>query len=209
MKNQFTTYILAGISLLLLIYIFNTINFLVKNNYITSSFDKTSKCKSCSKEGFDPRYTQTVDMPLTTTTTCRNFCSPTSRCAITGQQCFADIDCPGCQSRNKQIPNLKETNIIGDNDAGKLTYNQTPQYSILTTDIGTQATIYDKEQGLSLPQHPNLGRNTWIKRYHEDKKIFDARYKPPKLEFMVEFPERKTLSGEFKDEGPLAANAYL
>ena len=73
------------IALILLILIFNMIDYLVRENYIMECFE-TSKTS------------HTVNLPLNTTTTCQNFCGPTARCAITGHQCSSDADCPGCKT---------------------------------------------------------------------------------------------------------------
>ena len=111
-KNQHNNIIIALISFLLLISIFKWINYLVANNYVKLSFF----------EGFDTNTNHNVDVPLTTTTSCKNMCGPPNRCSITGQQCMSDIDCPGCEP---QVPPLSSSNgganIIGDDDAGKLT----------------------------------------------------------------------------------------
>ena len=83
-RNYFIVF-LAIFSFILLIGLFYWINFLVKYNYIKEAFDNNSEL-----------YSHTVNTPLTTTTSCKNFCGPPARCSITGQQCTADIDCPGC-----------------------------------------------------------------------------------------------------------------
>lgn len=151
----------------------------------------------------------TVDLPLTTSYSCKNFCGPTARCSITGTQCTADIDCYGCQP---YTPPLKKTNtnIPGDNDAGKLTFGVTPQYSPLTSGYGTQEKIISKNV-FSKPYMPNFGINTWITQFKEENKLFDDRYKPKQssVKHMPNYPKRYNLSGEFSDYGPLPSNAYL
>jgi len=142
--------------------------------------------------------THSVDMPLTTTYSCKNFCGPPNRCSITGQQCFADIDCPGCQP-------LKTEFISGNDDAGKMTVGVTPNYSTLTTDIGTQATVITDENN---PITMDFGLNMWRASFNEDMKLFNKRYKPPSREY-PKYPQRLTLSGEFIDDGPLQSNAYF
>ena len=145
-----------------------------------------------------PDTTHSVDMPLTTTYSCKNFCGPTARCSITGQQCFADIDCPGCSP-------LKTEFISGNDDAGKMTVGVTPTYSTLTTDIGTKATVITDE---NKPVTMDHGVNTWRASFNEDMKLFNKRYKPPSREY-PKYPQRLTLSGEFVDDGPLQMNAYF
>jgi hypothetical protein len=156
-----------------------------------------------------PSTTHTVNLPLTTTQSCKNFCGPPARCAITGQQCFTDIDCPGCQPYvPNEKNNYKTNNIPGENDAGKLTLGVTPQFSELTTDIGTQAKLVTKNK-FSKPDMPNFGINTWMTSFKNDTKAFNNRYKPTDLQFMSDYPNRYSLSGQFIEDGPLASNSYF
>jgi hypothetical protein len=191
---------LSIISLLLFIFIYQIINYLVANKFIIECF--TSNIISEDKDN-----THTVNLPLTTTYSCQNFCCPQSRCAITGQQCFTDIDCPGCQP---YVPPLSKTSdcVPGDNDAGKLTMSQTPQYSTLTTDIGTRAKLITNNK-FSKPAMANLGVNVWHTAFDESEKLFNERYKPSQLQNMPNYEERYSLTGEFMDEGPLPSNAYF
>ena len=202
MKN-YNIIILIFICLFLFIGILKWFNYLLKNNYITECFSQMQPIYESSLTN------HTVDLPLTTTTSCKNFCGPPARCAITGQQCFADIDCPGCQ---KLIPNLNNKNntdnVPGENDAGKLTWGVTPQFSKLTTDIGTQAKLFTNNK-FSKPDMANFGINTWMTSFKAGTDAFDKRFKPTNLQFMPEYPERYSLSGQFIEEGPLASNAYF
>ena len=210
-KNQNNNIIIALISFLLLICIFKWINYLVANNYV--------KLSQSYVEGFDantqptrdtgaPDTNHNVDLPLTTTTSCKNMCGPPNRCSITGQQCFSDIDCPGCEP---QVPPLSPStgeNIIGNDDAGKLTAGVTPNYSPLTTGFGTQSRIITEDK-LGKPTAPNLGIDTWSDKFNKDRKLFDDRYKPSGLKNMPSYSDRYSITGEFVDDGPLASNAYL
>lgn len=150
--------------------------------------------------------TTTVSIPLTTTYSCANICGPTARCSITGQQCTADIDCPGCQPKTS----FSEVNncIPGENDAGKLTSGTTPTYSSLTTDIGTQAKLFTSDK-LSPPPQANFGVNTWRSSFDEERKMFDNRYKCNNYPFLMKYPNRYSVTGEFIEKEPLASNAYL
>ena len=197
--------ILSLISLVLLICIFQWINYFVKNDYIVENFTDPILSQNNSIN-----TTHSVDLPLTTTTSCQNFCGPPSRCAITGQQCFTDLDCPGCQPN---IPSstspYKDTSCIpGDNDAGKLTWGQTPQYSTLTTDIGTRAKRLSKQK-IVPPAMANFGVNVWKSAFVEDEKLFNQRFKASGLQFMPNYEKRPSLTGEFIESGPLASNAYF
>jgi hypothetical protein len=208
-----TSVIYWGIfSFILLIIIFKWIHYLTSNDYILYC-----------KENFEPiNYNSelmlsdvsgnsaSADLPLTTTYTCNNFCGPPNRCSKTGQQCFADSDCPGCEP---YVPPLKKAKgcVPGDNDAGKLVYNQNPRYSSLTTDIGTQARLYIPSNQFAPPPQPLIGVNTWTAKFKGGEKLFNQRYKPSKGEYAYtpSYPNRYSLSGEFIQDGPLASNAYI
>lgn len=152
-----------------------------------------------------PNYSHTVNQPINTTISCTNVCGPLSRCSLTGEQCTSDIDCYGCQ-KNSQKSRMF-SGMRGQNDAGKETTGVTPTYSTLTTDIGTQAKLYNKL--LIDPPQYDQGVNVWKKKFTDGDTFYNKRYYPGTQQFMPNYPKRKTLSGEFEDDGPLAANAYL
>ena len=187
------------LSIFLLIIIYNWIHYLVQNNYIAEGFENT--------EG--PETSHTVNLPLTTTYSCKNFCGPQSRCSITGHQCTSDIDCPGCQPYVPPLTNTETIIVPGDNDAGKLTVGMTPSYSPLTTDIGTRATVIVEHDPDKKPPMPNFGENTWGKSYKEDEEMFYDKYKPPTLTDMPNYEERYTMTGIFTNDDPYASNATL
>jgi len=200
--KKYSIIILIFICLFLFIGILKWFNYLVKNNYITECFSQMVPIIE------DTSTSHTVSLPLTTTQSCTNFCGPPARCAITGQQCFADIDCPGCQPILTNSGKKNTTNVPGENDAGKLTWGVTPQFSTLTTDIGTQAKLFTSNK-FSKPAMPNFGINTWSTSFDAGSKEFDKVYKPSGLQFMPDYPNRYSLSGEFIEDGPLPSNAYL
>jgi hypothetical protein len=179
------------IALILLFVIFYTIDFLVKENYIVECFNSSMT-------------SHTVDLPLNTTYTCQNFCGPTARCAITGQQCFTDIDCPGCQPYSPPLPKTKDC-IPGNNDAGKLTVGVTPTYSTLTTGYGTREKIITKNMYAKSPQ-ANFGYDTWGKSFNEGEILFNKRYKPNQLEYMPNYQPMYSITGEFISDEPLPSN---
>jgi hypothetical protein len=190
------------ISFILISAIFKWIDYLIENKYVVECFTGGPV-----SEDIGGSTSHTVNLPLTTSYSCQNFCGPTARCAITGQQCFTDIDCPGCQP---PIPSVTKSNnnVPGDNDAGKLTLGVTPQYSSLTSGYGTQEKRITKNM-YSKPAMPNFGVNTWSHEFNEGKKLFDERYKPSRVKFMPNYPERYSLSGEFIEDGPFPSNAPL
>jgi hypothetical protein len=146
-----------------------------------------------------------VDLPLTNIYSCKNFCGPTARCAITGQQCFADIDCPGCQPPSKGKRWSGGKNVPGDNDAGKLTVGMTPTYSPLTSGYGTQEKQVNPDWDARAPQ-ANFGVDTWGESFNQGQMLFNTRYKSPHLQFMSKYPLHYTDTGMFVVDGPLPSN---
>lgn len=220
-KNKLYIIFLALISVLLLGFIFNWIDYLVNNQYIIECFEQNTSDSNetvcipkhlVKQDG--PNYvlessltSHTVDIPLTTKTSCSNFCGPTAKCSITGDQCTSDVDCPGCLPyKPSKIVHTKM--IPGQNDAGKLTFNIAPRYSSLTTDIGTQAKLVTNNK-FSRPAMANFGENTWRSSFDEDATQFNRAFKTKQLTNMPTYKNRYSLSGEFIDEGPLPSNAYL
>ena len=59
------------------------------------------------RETFTDGITHTVNLPINTTTSCKNMCGPPNRCSITGTECLSDIDCYGCQPNTS--PDLSNT----------------------------------------------------------------------------------------------------
>jgi hypothetical protein len=197
-KEQYYTLFFLIISFLLLASIFKWIDYLTENKYIVEGFQQLNNEKT----------SHTVDLPLNTKYSCDNFCGPTARCSITGQQCFTDIDCPGCQPYVPPQTKAEKIIIKGNDDAGKLTVGTTPTYSILTTDMGTRAKMFSNKKFAKAPS-AEFGINVWRNDFNEGEKLFDKRYKPNQLENMPDYPQRYSLTGDFIEEGPLASNAVL
>ena len=174
------------------------IHYLVKGNYIVECFTNgpTQEASNTS---------HTVDLPLNTKTSCQNFCGPNARCAVTGQQCFTDIDCPGRQSTSSTSQSKTKDCIQGNNDAGKLTVGVTPSYSPLTSGYGTMERIITKDLYSKAPQ-ANFGVDTWSDSFEESQKLFDMRYKPNQLQFMPNYPQMYSITGMFSGDGPLPSN---
>ena len=203
--KQFNILFMLLISFILFVAIFKWIDFLTKNDYIMECFTNGP-----IKEEYNGSTSHTVDLPLTTTYSCTNFCGPTARCAITGQQCFADIDCPGCQPYSPSLKGSSDSSVSvpGDNDAGKLTWGVTPQYSPLTSGYGTQEAVITSNM-YSKPAMPNFGVDTWTSTFKEEETLFNKRYKPSGLKYMPNYPERYSLTGQFIEDGPYPSNAPL
>jgi hypothetical protein len=190
---------LVILSLLLLFVVFNMIHYLSSQGYIVECFTN-----NIIEEKNNSSTSHTVDLPLTTSYSCKNFCGPTARCAITGQQCFTDIDCPGCQPYSPPLPKSNEC-VPGDNDAGKLTVGVTPQYSPLTSGYGTQEKIITDDM-YGKPAQPNFGVNTWRASFDAGEALFNKRYKPNQLTYMPNYPPMYSITGEFIGDGPLPSN---
>jgi len=172
-----------------------------------------------NKEGLtdmgSPLTNHDVDLPINTAYGCNNKCGPAAKCSITGEQCIADIDCYGCRPniRKEEKYDDRYVDISPYNDAGILTYNQTPQFSSLTTDIGTQASIYNSEDPY-VPQ-PYLGVNTWRNAFDDGMKIYEKKMTyqysaaPGFMTDLPKYPVTESATGLFKDYGPTSANATL
>lgn len=156
--------------------------------------------------------THTVNLPINTTFSCQNMCGPLARCSKTGEQCSSDIDCPGCKPPvSQELLKDLSVNIPAYNDSGKLTTEATPNFSVLTSDFGSRAETYrENSTFLKVPTY-NIGYNTWRKTYDKGTTLFNSRnsLSPNEIEEAPHYPKRKTLSGEFLDDGPLPANAEL
>ena len=106
-QNQYNMLFLVIISFILFVTIFKWIDYLTNESYIVECFTN-----GVTQEKYDGSTSHTVDLPLTTSYSCTNFCGPTARCSITGQQCSADIDCPGCQPYSPPSVILWSTNSM-------------------------------------------------------------------------------------------------
>ena len=180
-------------------FIFKIVNHFTSKTYIIEYFTGVPI----------PEHTNTshtVDLPLTNATSCSNFCGPTARCAITGQQCFTDVDCPGCkpQTPSNSLSYLKKE-VPGANDAGKLTVGVTPTYSPLTTGYGTFEKVITDNM-YAQPSQPNFGVNNWKNTFNKGQQLYNQRYKPTQSNNMPNYQSVYSITGEFVDDGPLPAN---
>jgi hypothetical protein len=194
-NSQYYILFFALISFILFILVFKMIEQLVAQDYIVECF---------TSEKYDDTTSHTVNLPLNTTISCKNFCGPNARCAITGQQCFTDIDCPGCQplteSKKKEF-----INVPGDNDSGKLTVGLTPQYSPLTSGYGTHEKIITNNM-YEKPAQSNFGVDVWSKSFNQGQALFNQRYKLTGLRNMPNYSPTYSITGEFISDGPLPSN---
>jgi hypothetical protein len=186
-----TKTLLAIIAIALLIWIFYMIHYLTKNNYVRecfSSFDKYFHTNNSYGPLIDkgcPDTTHIVSMPINTTYSCENKCSTTGRCYVTGQQCIADIDCPGC-------------NPYGSKKVQGINYD-----SSLTSSFADSAEIINTDPFSPSPLISN-GVDTWSKQAQQDQQLFDLRYKQSNSN--PAYLSRFSLSGEFMEDGPIPGN---
>jgi hypothetical protein len=199
------------VSILLFIYIIKWGNYLIKTKKINIVEDFTSFAQSTIDMG-TPQTSHSVDLPINTTFSCQNMCGPLARCSKTGEQCTSDVDCFGCQPKIF-VPKYTAEEVGGQNDAGKLTGGFTPTYSTLTTDIGTQAKLYSKANNNKNSDPPLYfkGVDQWTTAFNTGMEIYNKKFNPSIeiLPYVPKYPLRNSLSGEFVDDGPLAANAFL
>lgn len=204
-KSHPYTIQLALISLLLFVLIFKWIHYLSTNNYVRYNEGMVNN----GDNNNTMIHTYTVDMPLNTTGTCKNMCGPPNRCSITGQQCMADVDCPGCEQPTTSSGASEATQeVMGENDSGKLSTAMTPNYSELTSDIGSRARLITADK-YEKSMSPYRGINTWDAQFNLSRKLFDDRYKPAGIRGMPSYRKQYSLSGSFDENGPLASNSYL
>lgn len=178
------------------------------------------------KEGFNPNTLLTYDSDspknshnvdvVNALNSCSNFCGPQSQCALTREQCTSDVDCQGCQPKIDKPPEyLTSVDVKPLNDAGKLTWTQTPQYSSLTTDIGSEAAYAKPGSKKEEIVRPYEGYDKWTKSFNyglslSDKKlVFQYSPEPEEYRSIPVYPVTRTATGLFYDTGPTAANADL
>ena len=215
-------YIVWGSFILLLIYF--------------SAFRLFNNC-GCKKmkEGFDtnallygetndPKFTKTVNMPITSEYICKNKCSPKARCIITGEQCSSDRDCTGCQPIIEPPPEFLTTKEVKPiNAAGKMVYNINPRYSELTTDLGTMSDFVNPNamnvklyMGLDeWTTAANIAQKEFMRKQNEQQQLFEDKITfvygsaPVQFRSLPKYKPVDTVTGIFTDYGPPGANAYI
>jgi len=195
--------------ILLLLFLLIVMNiFFLKDDYY----------KLFNKESFDSygnNYSHTVDLPINTNYSCKNMCGSNAKCILTGEQCTSDIDCYGCKPKSKsKKKNQPSKSVKSYNDNGKLTDAFTPNFSVLTNDIGTKTYFF--EDKINSPAfYYNKGINTWRDTFNIEQQLYDKRYKyndSSKIHNLSKIRNYKaipTLSGEFLVIEPQASNATL
>jgi hypothetical protein len=143
---------------------------------------------------------------------CDNFCGPKAECAITREQCVADIDCSNCNNNNKNNNNVNEgfSNNINTINTMNANMYDSMETSSLTTDTSTFATVIENN---ALVPKMYLGPDLWTKSFNyglglsENKLQYDVKRRPNKYKNMPKYQVTETATGMFYDTGPIAANA--
>jgi len=158
-----------------------------------------------------PDTSHTIDLPLSNPISCKNSCA-VGRCSKTGQQCLADIDCPGCNpyAATDTPFDVGAKSVPAANDAGKLTVGVTPTYSSLTTDMGSRAAVFNPNAlGTAPPKGMlDIGGSPWRTEFDAAQELYDAKFrpKPGQYPFMPNYPAQPTTTGMFINQEPLPAN---
>lgn len=178
-----------------------------------------------------PLYSHTVNLPINDPVSCNNFCGPQAQCAITREQCSADIDCQGCNPGPKQ-ENKCITEDVPPYDAGGKLGQQGLQYSPLTTGYNNHnadfAQIYPGSKDTELTT-PYQGLDLWTKSFNEGLNLYNKRResaekysegnsnaipiasqsKLPPLGYEPKYPMTVSATGQFFETTPPASNASL
>ena len=205
--NMMKKYKTIGVVLFCIVIIYSTFRW---RNYLTQNF-LIAEMFTNNNDNTSGNTGNSVDLPLTTTYSCKNFCGPRSICSITGKQCLSDVDCSGCDPATDPISTISPSgggSILGDEDSGKLTFGANSQYSSLTDGYGTKQREITSNM-YSKPISPNLGTNKWSDTFNQQQKLFNKRYKPDQIQGMPNYPKRYSLTGTFVDDGPFASNSNL
>ena len=178
----------------LLVILFQWSKFLSTHHYVQECFENIN--------------INNVNMPFQNNVTCHNPCTSMSSCLLTGEQCQTDSDCKGCmqpQHNQKQSPTLDTTNYtvgVGIGIGEKKTKHQKYNESMSSIDANMFYPEFTK------PPEYSLGTNEWKSPFDTSYMLYDKRFKPSSSRFhdMLKYPEKYTLSGEFKEGGALPYN---
>ena len=237
-QNQYNMLFLVIISFILFVTIFKWIDYLTNENYIVEAtlprapaFRPSVECftTDVTQEKYDGSTSHTVDLPLTTSYSCKNFCGPKSQCAITREQCTSDIDCQGCNPGPKPEEPCTTEAVPPYDNGGKLG-QQGLQYSPLTTGYNNHnadfAELYPgaKDAELTVPYQ---GLDLWTKSFNEGLKLYNksresadeysegisnaiplaSKGKMPFYE--AKYPMTVSATGQFYQTTPPASNSTL
>jgi hypothetical protein len=117
----------------------------------------------------------------------------------------------GCQPLKNDLETDPDDLVEPINAAGKMTFTKTPQYSSLTTDLGTFA-AYAKPGSFSA-EIPKMytGYDTWTKSFNYGLELADSKMILDQEDYKLlpQYAVTQTATGMFYDTGPMASNATL
>lgn len=138
-------------------------------------------------------YSQTVDLPINFPFSCKNFCGPNNKCALTGKQCTADYDCTGCQIN----PNWKQ--------------KVDPYYRELDSTYHQMDTVFvGSKNNLPISNYSGNENNKWAKSFNEALKLYNRKetYNNPLDDFekkiLINYPTSISMTGEYYQTTPPA-----
>lgn len=158
--------------------------------------------KNINIEGYqstyvDTEYSKTVDLPITFPFSCKNFCGPGNKCAITGEQCSNDYDCTGCQNATKLKPPKVE-----------------PHYNELSSSNEQMDYVYTGSKNNLTPLYVT-GQNEWIKNFNEAIKLYNKKesYNNPLSDFEKKivpvYPTNVSMTGQYYETTAPGYNAPI
>lgn len=170
-----------------------------------------------------PQYSHTVSLPFNSPYSCKNFCGPKAQCAITWEQCTADIDCAGCNPGPTPLSPASTAELEPYDDGGKLGQNQGLQYSSLTTGYDDHGIDFDEAYPGSKTaeiQNPYQGLDIWTNSFNKGLNLYNKRQEV-KDQYMTpasvpssqitapKYPMTISTTGQFYQTLPPASNSYL
>jgi len=194
----------------------NSSNIFSRNNNRNNNKEGFNSNEILFPDPYSPETSHSVNLPINDPISCSNFCGPKSQCLITREQCTSDVDCYGCRPYPPKEPSYLYKNIPKpDDDAGKLTWGLTPNYSQLTSGYGTKEKILYKGAENNKVPKTYEGVSIWSDYYDlgtkllDDKLAYEYSAEPEQYKFLPNYPLRETTTGLFYDNGPSPSNAYL
>ena len=133
-----------------------------------------------------PLYSHTVNLPINDPVSCKNFCGPKAQCAITREQCTADIDCQGCNPGPTKKTTCDSKDVEPYDATGKL--GQNLQYSPLTTGYNNHVADFEEV-------YPG-SKNAQLKRTYEGVDLWTDSFNKG-----LEFYNKKRESYDRNSEG--------
>lgn len=174
-----------------------------------------------------PLYSHTVNLPINDPVSCKNFCGPTSKCLLTGEQCTSDVDCSGCNPGPKPVSSCITKEVDPYDATGKLGQNQGLQYSSLTTGYNNHnadfAQIYDGSKDNQIKRSYE-GVDLWEKSFNKGMELYNKKtsfadsesdtglffgFESKKQYYEPKYPMTVSATGLFYETTPPASNQSL